>query len=75
MSDNQIKQLEQKIETLESQLAFQEDVIDQLNNEITTLNIQQQTIVRQITLLAEKITSQKGSNIASEADETPPPHY
>lgn len=75
MSDNKIELLEQKIEKLESQLAFQEDVIDQLNHEITTLNLQQQTMVRQITLLAEKITSQKGSNIASEADETPPPHY
>ena len=75
MSDNHIKQLEEKIEKLESQLTFQEDVIDQLNHEITTLNLQQQTMVRQITLLAEKITSQKGSNIASEADETPPPHY
>lgn len=73
--NDEVKQLEQRVEALESQLSFQEDIIDQLNTEITSLNLQQQTMVRQITLLAEKVTTQKGSIVASEADETPPPHY
>jgi len=72
---NQVQKLQSRVEALESQLAFQEDTIDQLNTEITNLTLNQQTMLRQITLLAEKVTSQKGSIIASEADETPPPHY
>lgn len=75
MSSKEIAQLEQRITDLESQLAFQEDTIEQLNQEITSLNIQQQTMVKQIALLAEKFKAQKGSIVASEAEETPPPHY
>ncbi len=75
MSSKEIAALEQRVEDLESQVTFQEDIIDQLNQEITSLNMQQQTMVRQIALLAEKFKSQKGSIIASESEETPPPHY
>lgn len=75
MSSKEIAELNSKVEDLESQLAFQDDVIDKLNNEITSLNMQQQTMVRQINLLAEKFKSQKGSVVASESEETPPPHY
>ena len=75
MSSNHIAKLEQRVEDLESKLAFQEDVIEQLNQEITSLSLQQQTMTRQIVLLAEKFKSQKGSIIASESEETPPPHY
>ena len=75
MSSNGIAKLEQKVEILESQLAFQEDTIEQLNQEITSLNLQQQLMVKQIALLAEKFKAQKGSVVASEAEETPPPHY
>ncbi len=67
--------LAERIEALESQLAFQEDTIEQLNSEITTLNLEQATMRRQIELLAQKISQQKGSLVASEKDETPPPHY
>lgn len=75
MSQKNLEALESRIESLESQLAFQEDLIEQLNSEITNLNLNQQTMLRQITLLAEKVTSQKGSIIAPEKEEVPPPHY
>lgn len=75
MSSKDIAQLNARVETLENQLAFQDDVIDKLNKEITSLNMQQQTMVKQINLLAEKFKSQKGSMIADESEETPPPHY
>lgn len=75
MSSKDIAQLEARIETLENQLAFQDDTIDKLNQEITGLNMQQQTMAKQINLLAEKFKSQKGSILADESEETPPPHY
>ena len=75
MSQATLEQLQSRIEALESQLTFQEDIVEQLNAEITNLNLNQQTMLRQITLLAEKVTSQKGSIIAPDEEETPPPHY
>lgn len=75
MSSKDIAELQSKVADLESQLAFQDDVIEQLNQEITNLNLQQQTMARQISLLAEKFKAQKGSIVASESEETPPPHY
>lgn len=75
MNNEDIKQLVEKIEALESKLAFQEDTIDQLNQEITSINLDNALFKRQLALLAEKLKSQKGSLVASEAEETPPPHY
>ena len=65
----------QRMERLESQLAFQEDTIEQLNQQITQLNLNQSMLERKLLMLAERFKEQKTSNIASEADETPPPHY
>ncbi|MBU2918050.1 SlyX family protein [Psychrosphaera sp. F3M07] len=64
-----------RLEELENKLAFQDDTIDQLNEEITTLNLKQAMFKRQIELLAEKVSSNKSSNLADESEETPPPHY
>lgn len=75
MNSDNIETLKKRIDSLETKLAFQDDVIEQLNSEITTLNLNQQTISRQITLLAEKVSTQKSSMVASETEETPPPHY
>lgn len=78
MSDSQSKlvnELLTRIESLESQLAFQEDTIEQLNDQITKTNLQFSVVTRQIELLAQKISESKGSNIADMSEETPPPHY
>jgi len=65
----------QRITELETRLAFQDDTLNQLNEVV----IQQQ---RQIELLQQRMQHMQGqlknltpSNLASEADETPPPHY
>ncbi|MDU0112585.1 MAG: SlyX protein [Psychrosphaera sp.] len=75
MTDNAIDKLVIRLEELENKLAFQDDTIDQLNEEITTLNLKQAMFKRQIELLAEKVSSNKSSNLADESEETPPPHY
>lgn len=72
----ELKELEERISNLEMKLSFQDDTIDQLNNAI----IEQQKIIEdqkvQLTFLINRIkTMQAGSNIATEAEETPPPHY
>lgn len=66
---------EDKIIRLETQLAFQEDTIEQLNQ---TIYVLQQEILKQreqINLIGQKLGALPNFNLASEAEETPPPHY
>ena len=72
----EMQHLEERVENLEMKLSFQDDTIEQLNNAI----IDQQKLLEdqkvQLTFLISRIkTMQVGSGLASEADETPPPHY
>lgn len=72
----ELKELEERVCDLEMKLSFQDDTIDQLNNAI----VEQQKIIEdqkvQLTYMINRIKSmQTSSNIASEAEETPPPHY
>ncbi|MDP8051208.1 SlyX family protein [Pasteurella atlantica] len=68
-------QLSTYIAELETKIAFQELAIEDLNQAI----IQQQFILDKLQIqvrhLAEKLTNSQPSNIASLAEETPPPHY
>ncbi|GHB68911.1 protein SlyX [Psychrosphaera saromensis] len=75
MTENMTEKLIQRLEELEHKQAFQDDTIEQLHQEITALNLKQAMFKRQIELLAEKVSSNKSSNLADESEETPPPHY
>ncbi len=61
---------------LEAKVAFQDETIEVLNDEI---KVHQQLLAkmkRQTELLAEKIKeSQSSSSLMSEVPEPPPPHY
>lgn len=67
--------LQQQIAELEIKTTFQEGTIEDLNQAL----IEQQFIIdrlqQQVRLLAHKLTDLQPSNIASQAEETPPPHY
>ena len=75
MTKSTTEQLEQRLEALELKVAFQDDTVEQLNQEITSLNMQNSLLKRQLELLAQKMKESKGSAVASETEETPPPHY
>jgi len=75
MTKQELAQLLTRLEQLELKVAFQDDTIEQLNQEITSLSMDNNMMQRQLKLLAEKFKEQKGSAVASEAEETPPPHY
>jgi SlyX protein len=68
-------QLSERLEQLESKVAFQDFTIDQLNDEITQLNANNALLKQQLSLLVEKFKEQKGTQVAHESEETPPPHY
>lgn len=67
-------ELEQRIIDLEARLAFQDDTIQTLNDELVE---QQRTVERlqaQLALLARRQEDMQ-SRIEGEGDEAPPPHY
>ncbi len=65
----------QKIDDLEMKLSFQEVMIEDLNQEVIKLNTLVARQQQQMILIVSKMQAMEPSNMASQADETPPPHY
>ncbi|XQW84787.1 SlyX family protein [Thalassotalea piscium] len=71
-----IEKLTQSIELLESRHAFQDDIIEQLNQEITLHQIAISQLKEQIQMLAKRVKdSPSSTQVVDLADDTPPPHY
>jgi SlyX protein len=67
--------MEDRLIELETRLAFQEHTLQELNEVVTAQQRQLDRIEQQIAELAERLHALKASPLASEAEETPPPHY
>ena len=65
----------QKIDDLEMKLSFQDISIEELNQEVIKLNALVARQQQQMILMVNKLHSIEPSNMASSAEETPPPHY
>ena len=69
------KNLEPRIAELEMKLTFQETIIEELNQAL----IEQQFLIDkmqvQLRYLVNKLKDVQPSNSATQAEETPPPHY
>jgi SlyX protein len=68
-------ELQQQIAHLETQLAFQEDVIEQLNRALADQQMQMDKLTFQVKHLVDRVKQLQPSNIADASEETPPPHY
>lgn len=73
MQNQQI--LEDRIAELEMKIAFQEQLLDELNQALVQQQFDMDKIQLQLRHLAGKLKDMQPSNIASQAEETPPPHY
>lgn len=67
--------MNQRLELLETKIAFQDMTIEELNQMVMHLQADISKLKEQLTLLSQKIQANQSSNIASLAEETPPPHY
>jgi SlyX protein len=66
---------DERIEQLEMKVAFQEDNIDTLNNEMFDQQRKILALSEQIMQLVKKLKEAEPNQLASEEEETPPPHY
>lgn len=70
------KALAQKLEALESRNAFQDDIIDQLNKELSVHQKEIAELKYQLQLIASRIKEGNSSmSLGSDDVEPPPPHY
>ncbi len=68
-------ELSQAIETLETRNAFQDDVIEQLNNELSIHQSDIAELKQQVALLANRIKENTPDQLGEDEVEPPPPHY
>lgn len=67
--------LAQRVENLEMKLAFQDSIIEELDQQVIKLNDLLAEQQHQLRLLISKLQTVEPSNIANQAEESPPPHY
>ncbi|HDR1021745.1 TPA: SlyX family protein [Pasteurella multocida] len=69
------EKLEQRIAELEMKVTFQENLLDELNQSLIEQQFMMDKMQIQLRYLVNKLKDMQPSNIASQAEETPPPHY
>ncbi|KTF13325.1 SlyX family protein [Pseudoalteromonas sp. H105] len=67
--------IEHRLMELEAKVAFQDETIDILNDEIKAHQQLLAKMKRQTELLAEKLKESQQPSLMSQMQEPPPPHY
>lgn len=67
--------MEQRLTELETRMAFQDDTIQKLNDVVVAQQDQLDRMFEELKYLNEKIKLLDAELVASEDQESPPPHY
>lgn len=67
--------MEERLIELETRLAFQDDVVQELNRVVVRQQQEIDTLRRELEALRAQIRAMAPTLVASRAEETPPPHY
>ena len=70
-----LEQLEARMNDLETRVAFQDDMTATLNDQVAQQELDIRLLWEAKKRLNKQVSDLSPSNIRSEEDETPPPHY
>ena len=66
---------QQRLEDLESRLAFQEDALDKMSDVIAKQSLEADKMMRMIKHLSQQVKSLGQDPLGAPEDDVPPPHY
>lgn len=69
------KSLEERLNEMEMRLMFQDDLINTLSDQVAAQEMELRELWAAKQLLHKQMKELSPSNIKSEEEETPPPHY
>lgn len=67
--------MEERLQELEMMVMHHEETIERLSNELHAQQNESRLLLNKLELMEVKLKDISVSVLASEADETPPPHY
>jgi SlyX protein len=70
-----IIELQESVEALQSRNAFQDDIIEQLNNELAVHQTEIAELRSQLKVIANRVKDNNPGQSQSQDVEPPPPHY
>ncbi|MBT0722155.1 SlyX family protein [Tatumella sp. TA1] len=70
-----VEELTQRIDNLETKVAYQEHTLEELNQTLISHELEIAKMREHLRLLVSKLQTVAPSMVASQSEETPPPHY